>query len=143
MFESILVVCTGNICRSPIAERLLLKAMPTKNISSAGVAALVGKSVDSSAIQIAEKHGLSLADHVGVQFTSDLARKYSLILTMEYHQLRLISRKYPEASGKTMLLGHWIGEREIPDPYRKSEEAFEAVYQLIHQACLQWVEKLG
>ncbi|SAT45633.1 Low molecular weight protein-tyrosine-phosphatase Wzb [Klebsiella pneumoniae] len=42
-----------------------------------------------------------------------------------------------------MLFGQWIGQKEIPDPYRKSEEAFSSVYQLIAQAGLSWVEKLG
>ncbi len=42
-----------------------------------------------------------------------------------------------------MLFGQWLNCREIPDPYRKSEEAFNSVYQLIEQAGLRWVEKLG
>ncbi|HBS3979132.1 TPA: protein tyrosine phosphatase, partial [Klebsiella pneumoniae] len=49
----------------------------------------------------------------------------------------------PEARGKTMLLGHWIGMKEIPDPYRKSDEAFESVYQLIEESCQCWADKLG
>ncbi len=42
-----------------------------------------------------------------------------------------------------MLLGHWMGGKEIPDPYRKSDEAFDLVYQLINQACRSWAEKIG
>jgi len=42
-----------------------------------------------------------------------------------------------------MLFGQWLEQREIPDPYRKSEEAFCLVYQLIEQAGLRWVDKLG
>ena len=42
-----------------------------------------------------------------------------------------------------MLFGHWLEQREIPDPYRKSEEAFASVYQLIEQAGKLWAEKLG
>ncbi|MFW8085897.1 protein tyrosine phosphatase, partial [Klebsiella pneumoniae] len=49
MFNSVLVICTGNICRSPIAERLLQKLMPKKKIASAGVGALIGNSADPSA----------------------------------------------------------------------------------------------
>ncbi|SAP41599.1 protein tyrosine phosphatase [Klebsiella michiganensis] len=41
-----------------------------------------------------------------------------------------------------MLFGHWINKRDIPDPYRKSEEAFISVYNLIEQAANGWVEKL-
>ncbi|HII0504054.1 TPA: protein tyrosine phosphatase, partial [Klebsiella pneumoniae] len=65
MFDSILVICTGNICRSPIAERLLRKAMPDKIIDSAGVGALVDKPADASAQRVSKKYGLSLDGHKG------------------------------------------------------------------------------
>ncbi|AWF33912.1 low molecular weight protein-tyrosine-phosphatase etp [Klebsiella oxytoca] len=42
-----------------------------------------------------------------------------------------------------MLFGQWLNQREIPDPYRKSDEAFASVYELIEQAGLLWAEKLG
>ncbi|ASG35516.1 protein tyrosine phosphatase [Klebsiella pneumoniae subsp. pneumoniae] len=143
MFDSILVVCTGNICRSPIGERFLRRALPNKRIDSAGTGALVGHDADSSATKIAAQNGLSLEGHKGQQFTSSLAREYDLILVMEKSHIEQICRIAPEARGKTMLFGQWLGHREIPDPYRKSEEAFASVYQLIEQAGLLWVEKLG
>lgn len=143
MFDSILVVCTGNICRSPIGERFLRQALPNKKIDSAGTGALVDHSADKSAIKIAEKHGISLAGHKGQQFTSTLGRQYDLILVMEKSHLEQIGRIAPEVRGKTMLFGQWLNQKEIPDPYRKSDEAFASVYQLIEQAGLRWVEKLG
>ncbi|EIW8489870.1 TPA: protein tyrosine phosphatase [Klebsiella pneumoniae] len=143
MFDSILVVCTGNICRSPIGERFLRRALPNKKIDSAGTGALVGYDADGSAIKIAAQNGLSLEDHKGQQFTSSLARQYDLILVMEKSHIEQICRIAPEVRGKTMLFGQWLGHRDIPDPYRKSEEAFASVYQLIEQAGLLWVEKLG
>lgn len=96
MFESILVVCTGNICRSPIAERLLRQLLPDKKIDSAGVGAMVDKCADPSALRVAEKHGLSLADHKGVQFTGSLGRQYQLILVMEKEHLEHVTRIAPE-----------------------------------------------
>ena len=143
MFESILVVCTGNICRSPIAERLLRRSLPVKKVDSAGVGALVDKPADDSAMRIADKHGLSLEGHKARQFSASLGRQYQLILVMEQQQLEQVSKVAPEARGKTMLLGHWLGGKEIPDPYRKSDEAFDSVYQLIYLACQCWTEKLG
>ncbi len=143
MFESILVVCTGNICRSPIAERLLRRSLPVKKVDSAGVGALVDKPADDSAMRIADKHGLSLEGHKARQFSASLGRQYQLILVMEQQQLEQVSKVAPEARGKTMLLGHWLGGKEIPDPYRKSDEAFDSVYQLIDLACQCWTEKLG
>ncbi|EKJ5234337.1 TPA: protein tyrosine phosphatase [Klebsiella pneumoniae] len=143
MFNSILVVCTGNICRSPIGERYLRQALPNKKIDSAGISALVGHSADDSAIRIAEKHGISLAGHKGRQFTSALGRQYDLILVMEKSHLEQIGRIAPEVRGKTLLFGQWLSQKEIPDPYRRSDEAFASVYKLIEQAGLRWVEKLG
>ncbi|MCS4274575.1 MULTISPECIES: protein tyrosine phosphatase [Raoultella] len=142
MFDSILIVCTGNICRSPIGERYLRMALPHKKIDSAGTGALVGHEADESAVNISIKHGLSLDGHSGRQLTSSLARKYDLILVMEKEHIEQISRIAPEARGKTMLFGHWLDQREIPDPYRKSEEAFASVYQLIERAGKLWAEKL-
>ncbi|GAB2945584.1 arsenate reductase/protein-tyrosine-phosphatase family protein [Hafnia psychrotolerans] len=143
MFNSILVVCTGNICRSPIAERLLRNHLPVKKIDSAGVSALVGHAADDTACLISEQNGLSLEGHVGQQFSASLARKYDLILVMEKDHIEQISKIAPEARGKTMLLGYWLGQKEISDPYRKSYEAFESVYGTIDLACQSWIGKLN
>jgi protein-tyrosine phosphatase len=143
MFDSVLVICTGNICRSPIAERLLRKAFPNKKIDSAGVGALVDHPADLSAIAVAEKYNLSLEGHHGTQFTAQLGRQYDLILVMEKKHIEKITSIAPEVRGKTMLLGQWMDKREIPDPYRQSQEAFEFVYQLIDQCCQSWVEKIN
>ncbi|MGS4821533.1 protein tyrosine phosphatase [Raoultella terrigena] len=141
MFDSILVVCTGNICRSPIGERFLRKHLAGKRVDSAGTGALVSHEADPAAVNIASQHGISLDGHMGQQFTSSLARQYDLILVMEKHHIDQIGRIAPEARGKAMLFGHWLN-REIPDPYRKSDEAFASVYKLIEQAGQLWVEKL-
>ena len=128
MFNSILVICTGNICRSPLGERYLRKMLPSKRIDSAGTGALAGHAADESASKIALLNGLTLDGHQGRQLTASMAREYDLILAMEKVHIEYVSRIAPEARGKTMLFGHWLGQREIPDPYRKSEEAFVSVY---------------
>ncbi|AVR05029.1 arsenate reductase/protein-tyrosine-phosphatase family protein [Pluralibacter gergoviae] len=143
MFNSILVICTGNICRSPIGERILRRSLPGKKIDSAGVGALVDHEADRSAMLIAKKHGLCLDGHKGTQFTSSLGRQYDLLLVMENIHLEQVSRIAPEVRGKTMLFGHWLSGKEIPDPYRKSDEAFESVYQLIDLASQHWIAKLA
>lgn len=143
MFKSVLVVCTGNICRSPTAERRLRQLLPGVKIDSAGVGALVGHGADTQASLTAEKHGLSLEGHRGQQFSAQLARQYDLILVMERSHVEQITQQATEARGKTLLLGHWSERKEIPDPYRQSEEAFEYVYQLIDNACQSWSKKLG
>lgn len=143
MFDSILIVCTGNICRSPIGERFLRRILPDKKIDSAGTGALVDHAADAGAVKIAQQYGLSLEGHVGRQFTSALGRQYDLILVMERSHIEQIGHIAPEVRGKTMLFGHWINQRDIPDPYRKSDEAFLSVYKLIEQAGKLWAQKLG
>lgn len=143
MFDSILIVCTGNICRSPIGERYLQQLFPDKKINSAGTGALVDHPADKNADKISVLNGLSLSGHRGRQFTASMGREYDLILAMEKKHIEQIGRLAPELRGKTMLFGHWLQQREIPDPYKKSEEAFSLVYQLIAQAGNLWAQKLG
>lgn len=143
MFDSILVVCVGNICRSPTGERLLKKILPDRRISSAGLGALVGKPADSSAKNIASKHGLSLEGHEGTQLTAALCRNYDLILVMEKGHIDAVCRLAPEVRGKTMLFGHWLGQCEIADPYRQSSEAFEFVYRLLDDSAKKWAQALN
>ncbi len=146
MFNNILVVCVGNICRSPIGERLLKQQLPHKNIASAGLASeksrLVGKSADDMAIQVAQEHGVSLDGHQSQQLTPQLCSQFDLILVMEKGHINALSDIAPEARGKTMLFGQWIGQRDIPDPYRQSKEAFDHAYALIEQAAAAWGKKL-
>ena len=144
MFNSVLMVCAGNICRSPTAEYLLKSklqsstAQNTVKISSAGLTALEGKSADSTASSIAKTFDIDMTPHKGQQLNSKLINDNSLILVMEQRHLTDLLGRYPQARGKTFLLGKWINDAEIPDPYRQSHEAFEHVYQLIDQACTAW-----
>jgi len=141
MFNSILVVCVGNICRSPTGERLLRKYLPKLKIDSAGVGALVGKPADASALEVAAQHQLSLEGHCAQQLTKSLCREYDLILVMEKGHVASVCNIAPEVRGKVMLFGHW-NDREIPDPYKKSLDAFQAVYSLLDTAAEQWANKL-
>jgi protein-tyrosine phosphatase len=144
MFDSILVVCAGNICRSPTAEYLLKEKLAGKNISvsSAGLTALEGKPADSTAKQLAQAHGINMDSHQGRQLNSQIVAENSVILVMEQRHLDDLHSRYPEARGKTFLLGKWLGDKEIPDPYRKSIEAFDHVYTLIDSACSAWQKYL-
>ncbi len=146
MFNKILVVCVGNICRSPIGERMLKQMLPSKSVASAGLASaksgLVGKPADNSAIQVAAEHGVNLDNHASQQLTSELCREYDLILVMEKGHIEALTSIAPEARGKTMLFGQWIGQKDIPDPYRQSKEAFEHAYQLIERSATEWVKKV-
>jgi len=142
MFNKILVVCVGNICRSPTAERLLRQYQPGLSVDSAGLGALVGRSAESTATSVAAEHNLSLDGHSARQISGRMCRDYDLILAMEKKHIATLCEIAPEMRGKVMLFGHWDGEREIPDPYRKSREAFEAVYTLLDQSARQWAQAL-
>ncbi|WP_283709982.1 low molecular weight protein-tyrosine-phosphatase [Pseudoalteromonas prydzensis] len=144
MFDSVLVVCAGNICRSPTAEYVLKNKLVGKNVavSSAGLTALEGKAADATAKQVAAPHGITMEEHKGRQLTSSLVAQNSVILVMEQRHLSDLCTRYPEARGKTFLLGKWLGDKEIPDPYRQSQEAFEHVYTLIDSACSAWQKYL-
>ncbi|ORM53612.1 protein tyrosine phosphatase [Pantoea conspicua] len=143
MITSVLVVCVGNICRSPTGERLFKRALPNTHVSSAGLGALVGRPADQTASDVAAAHGLSLEGHQAQQLTAEMCRNVDLILVMEKRQIEQVNRIDPAARGKTMLLGHWLNQREIADPYRKSREAFEEVYGLLENATQKWVNVLS
>ncbi|MGU9865505.1 MULTISPECIES: low molecular weight protein-tyrosine-phosphatase Wzb [Kluyvera] len=142
MFNKILVVCVGNICRSPTAERLLRRHLPAVTVESAGLGALVGKAADERAASVAAVHDISLDGHCARQVSGRMCREYDLILAMERRHVATLHEIAPEMRGKVMLFGHWDDEREIPDPYRKSREAFEAVYQLLDRSASQWAQAL-
>ncbi|EPC04140.1 hypothetical protein L861_02175 [Litchfieldella anticariensis FP35 = DSM 16096] len=147
MFDHILVVCTGNICRSPVGEALLKRLCPGKRVASAGLGALVGKGVDPNALRLGEADGLELGAHRARQVTLEMLQDADLILVMSEGQRRAIGELLPAAMGKTMLYGRWLeGEQrqgvEIPDPYRKSPEVFAHVHQLLTRAADAWAQKL-
>ncbi|MCW4152156.1 low molecular weight phosphotyrosine protein phosphatase [Halomonas sp. 18H] len=142
MFQRLLVVCTGNICRSPVAEAMLKASLPGKEVASAGLSALVGQAVEPTAQALAEADGLHVQDHQARQLTPEMLQNADLILVMTEGQRRAIGEISPATLGKTMLIGRWLEGAEIPDPYRKSHAAFEHVHQLLQAATDAWKERL-
>ena len=142
MIRNILVVCVGNICRSPLAERMLQHAAPHLRVTSAGIGALVGSPADQTASDVARAHDVSLDGHVSRQFTADMGRAADLILVMEQGHKAQIARDTPQLSGKTMLFDHWSGATGIADPYRRSAEFHELVFHQIEAAAAGWIKKL-
>lgn len=143
MITSVLVVCIGNICRSPTGERLFKRALPDLDVRSAGLGSLVGHAADRMASEVAAAQGLSLEGHQAQQLTAEMCRQADLILVMEKRHIEQVNRIDPAARGKTMLLGHWLNQKEIADPYRKSREAFEEIYGLLENATQKWVNVLS
>ena len=144
VFQRILLVCVGNICRSPTAEYLLRHRLGDvqADISSAGLGALEDHPMDATAASLLRENGIDPGAHRGRQLQSPMLRQADLVLVMEKDHAARIARLAPEASGKVLLLGKWLGEREIPDPYGQSRPAFEHVYGLIDQAIARWLPYL-
>ena len=141
-FDNILVVCVGNICRSPMAEALLKQRYPDKAIDSAGVGALVGHPADPAALEIMTAQQLDITNHVAKQIDESLAKKADLIFTMSDSQTKWIEERWPFCRGKTFKLGHWQG-KDIADPYKHEMSAFETAYQDIVDSLEQWADKIS
>lgn len=144
MFQNILIVCVGNICRSPAAEALLAHKLKGKGltISSAGIGALVGNQMDKTAHEVLNDHGVEHTAHRARQVDSEMLHRADLILVMEQSHIQHIRQIAPEVHGKTFLLGKWLDDTEIPDPYRQSKPAFEHVHSLLTQSVESWLPYL-
>ncbi len=129
MIARILVICIGNICRSPIAEGLLKRALPEKTIFSAGLGALVGHPAAPFSVALMAEQGIDIGTHRAQSLTSALVRSADLVLTMDLAQKRHIEQSYPTARGKVFRLG----DADIPDPYRQDMAVFRQTYHLLSQ----------
>ena len=134
----------GNICRSPAAEALLAHKLEGKGltISSAGIGALVGNPMDKTAHEVLNDHGVEHTAHRARQVDSEMLHRADLILVMEQSHIQHIRQIAPEVHGKTFLLGKWLDDTEIPDPYRQSKPAFEHVHSLLTQSVESWLPYL-
>lgn len=145
MFAQILVVCTGNICRSPMGGYLLMQHAVEANaevkVASAGICALVGHCADPLAIEVMSEHGFDITAHRAQQLTQTLVKEFELILVMERWQQQEIERIYPYARGRVHLLGKWEG-MEISDPYKKPKASFIEAFEKIDKACKEWCNRL-
>lgn len=142
MFKNVMMVCIGNICRSPVAEVLLQHQQPQLNVFSSGLGALVGKPADPKSVELMTDKGIDLNNHCAQQINSVLVSKADLILVMEQKHVDIVQSKYPEARGKVHLIGKWTNDVEIPDPYKKEKAAFSSAAALIESGLDAWQKKL-
>ena len=80
--------------------------------------------------------------HLARQLDSAMCHEADLILVMETSHIRAVEKICPTVRGKVMLFGQWLSNKDIADPYRRSDEMFALVYQQIEAAANKWAEKL-
>ena len=140
----ILVVCIGNICRSPMAEALLRDALRRQEeiiVESAGLGALVGHAADKHAVDLMKERGVDITAHRARQLHPDMVAAADLILVMEAAHKTSIDTAEPTARGKVHRLCEWQ-DKDIDDPYRQSKAAFADALKDIEIGVADWVERL-
>ena len=135
--NNILVVCIGNICRSPMAEYFLKHECPHLSIESAGISGLIGHAADEKASLCMQRFGIDMSSHVAKKLNAELLKKADLILVMSQNQQKHIEQTWPFAKGKTFRLGHWQS-KNIADPYQHDQTVFDETCRLIQDCITDW-----
>ena len=156
--SSILFICLGNICRSPLAEGVFRHEAVKRGagelitIDSAGTGNWhVGEPPDQRAIEIANHHGIDISHQRCRALKPDDFRDFDLIIAMDQANIqnaRAIGGYHGEKSGSAQLVlftkfARLNSEPEIPDPYYRNPEDFEIAYQMIKEASIGTLRRLG
>lgn len=121
----ILFVCTGNTCRSPLAQGLAKNYFPDDEILSSGINAYEGQSVSENAVQALREKNIDISKNKAVQLQEHLLSTADYVFTMtKSHELYLVSA-YPEFSAKIKRLGDFVGfDKDILDPWGGSLDEY-------------------
>lgn len=141
--KRVLIVCTGNICRSPMAEgfmRQLLRERKIDGISvtSAGLSAISGSPVVDRAALAALEEGVDIGSHRSRALTEEMVAAADFILVMDHSHRRALAEWYPYARSKVFLLGSFrdgnLDDVDIHDPYGPNMDEFRKCFLIIQQS---------
>ena len=149
MKTRVLMVCLGNICRSPLAEGILKSKVDPNTIivDSAGTAGYhIGNPPDTRSIAVAKKYGIDISDQVCRKFSPKDFDTYDIIYAMDkdnYQNIIQLSTKSEHTNKVRFLLSEIDGnEQEVPDPYYGGTDGFEQIFQMIDTACDHIVNRI-
>ena len=151
MKTKILMVCLGNICRSPLAEGILkTKIDPEKvHVESAGTGDWhIGQSPDERSVKIAKEHDIDITQQRGRQFEVSDFDRFDLIYAMDnsnYEDIMQLARHEEDRKKVHLILNEVLVDEncDVPDPYMGGIGGFKRVYDMLDQACDKIAEKLN
>jgi len=139
------VICHGNICRSPFAAALLARGCPAIEIRSAGLAASGGDPAQPGALRVALEYEVDLATHRSTPMDDTLADWADLIIGMEGHHVEAVASRWPAAARKAFVLGDFLPRAPhlIPDPWGLPDAVFRRTFDRIEAATVRLVDRIG
>ena len=146
----ILLVCLGNICRSPLAEGILASKLPKDKfiVDSAGTGSWhIGRQPDERSIAIAKKYKLDISKQKGRQFTESDFDAFDYIYVMDisnYQDVISLSKNNSDTEKVQLILNELFPNEnvDVPDPYYGVANGFQAVYKMLDETCDLIAKKL-
>ncbi|MCF6776328.1 hypothetical protein L3V83_07045 [Thiotrichales bacterium 19X7-9] len=143
MFNNVLILCVGNICRSPYAEGYFKKNINENiQVASAGIKALIDQPAAKEAQSVSEYYGFDIREHKARQVNMTQLIGTDLLLAVSSECIDYLKLNFPFAIGKAHLLGKWLNNIEIIDPYNKPKDAFEKMAVDINSCMDIWIKKV-
>ena len=148
----VLMVCLGNICRSPLAQGILEKKSKENNtkiyVDSAGTAGFhIGSSPDLRSINIAKKNNIDISDQKSRKFSTYDFKEFDKIFVMDtsnYRDLIRLCSNQKECNKIQLILKNTDPEKNlsVPDPYYGEEDGFEKIFRLLEKACSKIIREI-